>query len=111
MTTGTTLAGFQSLAADLKATAAVSKAKAGLTELKGSREAAENFESVFLSEMFKLMFENLPTDGPFGGGAGEEMFRPLLVDEYSKQLSRQGGIGLSDAVHKEMLKLQEEANA
>lgn len=75
--------------------------------LQGARSTAENFESVFLSEMFKLMFENLPTDGPFGGGSGEEMFRPLLVDEYSKMLSQRGGIGLADAVQKEMLKLQE----
>ena len=111
MSISTTLAGYQALAADLKATAAVGKAGAALQELKGSREAAENFEAVFLSEMFKLMFENIPTDGPFGGGTSEAMFRPLLIDEYTKQLSHQGGIGLSDAVQKEMLKLQEEANA
>jgi Rod binding domain-containing protein len=107
MTPSATPAGFQSLASELRTTAAVTQAKTALTDLKGAHAAAQNFESVFLSEMFKLMFESLPTDGPFGGGSGEAMFRPLLVDEYSKKLAQQGGIGLSAAVQKEMLKLQE----
>lgn len=111
MSTSATLAGFRNLATELRSSAAVSQAKDQLRDLKGAGDAARNFESVFLSEMFKLMSENLPTDGPFGGGASEAMFRPLLVDEYARELSRQGGIGLSDAVHREMLKLQEEANS
>ena len=33
-----------------------------------------------------------PTDGPFGGGQGEEMFRSLMIDEYGKQIEAQGGL-------------------
>jgi peptidoglycan hydrolase FlgJ len=105
-----TLTTLQSLATDSRTTAALGKARQNVEDLKGSKKAAEDFESVFLSQMLNIMFAALPTDGPFGGGAAEESFRPLLVDQYSRMMSQNGGVGLSDAVQKEMLKLQEEAS-
>ncbi len=71
-----------------------------------AREIANDFEKMFISQMLQPMFAGLPTDGPFGGGAAEEMFRPLMLDEYAGAVSRQGGTGISDAVYKEILKLQ-----
>lgn len=53
------------------------------------------------------MFENIPTDGPTGGGPGEEMFRSLMTDQYAKQLEKQGGFGLAAPVARQLLKLQE----
>ena len=70
--------------------------------------AAQDFESQFLSSMFQSMFKGLKTDGPFGGGQGEEMFRSLLVDQYSQQMTKSGGVGLADTVYSEILKLQEQ---
>ncbi len=70
------------------------------------RRAAEEFESVFLSEMLAPMFESLSTDGLGGGGQGEEMFRPMLVERYAEAISRAGGIGIADAVMREMLRMQ-----
>ncbi len=60
--------------------------------------------------MMGTMFEGIPTDGPFDGGPGEEMFRSLMVDEYSKQMAAQGGIGLSQSITRELLKMQEKSN-
>jgi len=71
------------------------------------RAVAEEFESHFLSAMLGHMFAGIESDGPFGGGHGEEMFRPLLVQEYGKIMSRSGGIGIADAVERELLRLQE----
>ncbi len=70
-------------------------------------KAAKGFESVFISEFLGSMFEGIPTDGPFGGGEGEAMFRSLMLDEYGKQITAQGGFGLADAVKRELLKTQE----
>ena len=70
-------------------------------------KAAQDFESVFLSQVMGAMFEGIPTDGPFGGGEGEGMFRSLMIDEYAKQMSAQGGIGLAASVKRELLKAQE----
>ncbi len=72
-----------------------------------AKKAAQGFESVFISEFLGSMFEGIPTDGPFGGGEGEQMFRSLMLDEYGKQISSQGGFGLADAVTRELLKTQE----
>lgn len=52
------------------------------------------------------MFSGVKTDGPFGGGQGEEMFRSFLNDAMAKQTVKTGGIGLADKVAREMLKLQ-----
>lgn len=71
-----------------------------------SKETAEKFEGQFLAFMFQQMFEGVKTDGPFGGGHGEEMFRSLMTDAMGKQMAKQGGIGLADTVQREMLKMQ-----
>lgn len=69
--------------------------------------AAEDFEAAFVSSMFQTVFESIETDGLFGGGQGESVFRSLLVDEYGKQVARAGGVGIADQVYGEILKLQE----
>lgn len=71
------------------------------------RRAAEDFEAVFLSQMLAPMFEELGQDPLFGGGPGEEIYRSLLVEEYGKAVARSGGIGIADAVQREMLRMQE----
>ncbi|HIJ39371.1 MAG TPA: chemotaxis protein, partial [Rhodospirillaceae bacterium] len=58
-------------------------------------KAARKFEAMFVGQMLKPMFDTLPTDGYFGGGQSEEMFRSLLVDNIGKSISEHGkGIGL-----------------
>lgn len=71
------------------------------------RGIAEKFESQFVGQMLGFMFAGIETDGPFGGGFGEEMFRSMMVDEYGKIMTRRGGIGIADAVERELLKMQE----
>lgn len=71
------------------------------------RTAALEFEAVFLSQMLGHMFAGIETDGLFGGGQSEGMFRSLMINEYGRQLSEAGGIGIADAVMAEMLRIQE----
>ena len=72
------------------------------------RETAEAFEASFLAQMLKPMFEGLSTDGPFGGGQAEETWRGFMIDAMAKQTVRAGGIGLTDQVVSEMLRMQEQ---
>jgi Rod binding domain-containing protein len=74
-----------------------------------AKKAAQDFEAVFISQMLGQMFSGISTDGPFGGGEGEGMFRSLMVDEYGKKIASQGGIGLADSVTRALLKHQEAA--
>lgn len=70
---------------------------------------AKEFESVFISQFLGSMFSGISTDGPFGGGEGEQMFRSLMIDQYGQAIEQRGGFGLAQAVTKELLKHQETA--
>jgi len=72
-----------------------------------ARKIAEDFEAVFLSQMLQPMFENLGAEEPFGGGSAEDMWRSMQVEEYGKAITKAGGIGVADAVYREIIKLQE----
>jgi peptidoglycan hydrolase FlgJ len=74
------------------------------------RQAAQEFEAVFMNTMLSQMFAGLETDGPFGGGQGEEMFRSLLIEEYGSNIAAAGGIGIADDIARELLSLQEVSN-
>ena len=70
-------------------------------------KAAKEFESVFISQFLGSMFSGIQTDGPFGGGQGEEMFRSMMIDKYAEGITAQGGFGLAASIKAQMLKLQE----
>ena len=70
-------------------------------------KAAKDFESVFVSEFLGSMFSGIQTDGPFGGGQGEEMFRSVMLDQYAKNITANGGFGIAAQVKAQMLKMQE----
>jgi len=77
------------------------------TDKKLLRQTAEDFESVFLSQMLQPMFETVPTDSFMGGGNAETIYRGMMVEEMGKAITKSGGIGIADTVYRELLKLQE----
>jgi Rod binding domain-containing protein len=73
-----------------------------------AQKIGRDFEAIFMSQMMQQMFASVPTDGWFGGGSGEEMFRPMLIDQYGKLVANHGnGIGIADAVARTLLQAQE----
>ena len=72
-----------------------------------ARAAAEEFEAVFLSQMLSHMFAGIKTSKAFGGGPGEEIYRTMMVQEYGKAMSKSGGVGIADAVMREIIRIQE----
>jgi flagellar protein FlgJ len=71
-------------------------------------KAAQDFEAMALGQMLAPMFETVDTaHGPYGGGAGEEAFKPMLVSEMAKQIASHGGLGLATPILAEMLRAQE----
>lgn len=103
-TPDTTLALLKASEGSSASSAKSLKTQKQLEKIAGS---AEEFEAVFVSEMMKPMFEDIQTDGMFGGGKGEEVFRGMLLQEYGKMTAKTGTIGIADAVKKELIKLQE----
>lgn len=70
-------------------------------------KAAGDFEAVFLSQMLAPMWAGVGQDNYLGGGSAEDTYHSMLVNEYGKLLSKAGGLGIADAVKREMLKMQE----
>jgi Rod binding domain-containing protein len=79
---------------------------AGVHTRAEAEKVAGEFEHMFLAQMLQPMFAGISTEAPFGGGQGEDMFKPMLIDEYAKAMASRGGIGVKDAVLKEILNLQ-----
>ena len=76
-------------------------------DLATAEKVAKDFEAVFIAQFLGSMFAGVKTDGPLGGGAGEEIFRSLLLDQYGRSLAAQGGFGLADSVKRQLLANQE----
>jgi Rod binding domain-containing protein len=93
--------------AAMLAQSAGTKAPAATSNAQIAAKTAKEFESVFISQFVGSMFQGISTDGPTGGGQGEEMFRSLMVDQYSKSIEQRGGFGLAAAVQRQLLKHQE----
>lgn len=73
-------------------------------------DAAKQFESSMISSLLQPMFEGLSTDGPFGGGNAEGTFRSFLVDAIGKEVEKAGGLGLSSAIQRELIQMQQGAH-
>jgi flagellar protein FlgJ len=93
---------------ELAATTATAAASAppDLARRAEVRETAQKFEASFLSIMLQQMFDGVEVAAPFGGGPGESMFKSFMAEAMAKQVSQAGGIGITDTVAREMLKLQ-----
>ncbi len=78
----------------------------GSFDMEAARATAEEFEATFLAVLVDTMFSGQETDGPFGGGQSEEMFRSMLNQEYAKAMAGQGGLGLADNVLEAMMRMQ-----
>ncbi len=78
-------------------------------DLAGARKSAENFSSFFISQSLESMFSEVSPGSLFGGGQGETVYRSLMLQEYGKVVSQTDGLGIVDAVQREILRLQEAA--
>jgi peptidoglycan hydrolase FlgJ len=71
-------------------------------------KTSKDFERMALSQMLAMMETDTDmSDSMFGGGAAERAFKPFLTEEYARGFSNHGGIGIAQAVKREMLRLQE----
>ncbi|MCR0981279.1 rod-binding protein [Roseomonas populi] len=69
---------------------------------------ARRFESQALGALLKPVFGEAPK-GLLSAGAAEEQWRPMLVEHYAQAWSNKGGVGIADAVYRELLRAQSAA--
>lgn len=74
--------------------------------------AARDFEAMTLGQLLQPMFDTTDTaNALFGGGPGEEAFKPMMVNEMAKAIASHGGLGLAAPILAQMLRTQEERGA
>lgn len=71
------------------------------------REAAREFEQVFIAQMLKQAKLG-EAGGAFTGGYGEDAFKSFMIDEYAEALTRAESFGLADKIYAQ---LKEKAGA
>jgi Rod binding domain-containing protein len=71
-------------------------------------KAASDFEALAIGQLLQPMFDTVNTaKGAFGGGPGEEAWKPMMVQEFAKQMTAHGGLGLAKPIYDAMLRIQE----
>ena len=79
----------------------------GEAKIKGkAKAAAQDFEAMFLNNVFQQMQTGISGDGPFGGSGALKVWRSFLTDQYAKTFAKSGGIGLAGHVYQELLRHQ-----
>lgn len=91
-------------AVDVQAERAMQSAR-GLDKAqdKRLREAAGDFEAIFISMMMQSMRKAFPKNEMFHGGQGEDVFQGLMDQELSKRAAMNGrGIGIGEMLYKSL---------
>jgi Rod binding domain-containing protein len=76
-------------------------------DVNAAQKTGEDFEAFFLSQAFENMFSGVNADPMFGGGAGESIYRSMMIQEYSKVAAQTHSTGIGDQVTREILRMQE----
>ncbi len=90
----------------------LSSLKRAVTSHDGSanQKVAKQFEGMFLSMMLKGMRDTLPQDGPMSSDA-TRMATSMSDDQLAQNLSRGKGIGLADALVKQLSRVNSPVTA
>jgi Rod binding domain-containing protein len=68
---------------------------------------AQDFEAMTIAQFLQPMFDTVKTsDGLFGGGPGEEAWKPMMIQEMAKQIASHGGFGLAKSIGAAMERAQ-----
>jgi flagellar protein FlgJ len=77
------------------------KAEAARDPKAQAKTVASQFEGLFIQQMLKAMRAASPGD-PLMDGAGVQMFRDMQDQQLANGLAKQGGIGLSDFILRQL---------
>jgi flagellar protein FlgJ len=73
-------------------------------DLASLRKSSQEFEALLLMEMLKSMRKSVPDGGLFEKDNATEIYRDMLDSETAKAISRGKGLGIGEAMYKQMAK-------
>lgn len=68
------------------------------------REAAAQFEAVFVQQMLASMRATVPEGGLIDAGQAEDLFAGMLDQHMAEMMAGQGESGLADAIYRQLSK-------
>ena len=75
------------------------------------QKAAQDFEAMAIGQMLQPMFDTVDqSKGAFGGGEGEQAWKPMMISSMAKNMAAHGGLGLAQPIMQQMLRMQEMHN-
>ncbi len=69
---------------------------------KALREACREFEEYFANQMFQEMRKTVHSGGLIPKSQGEEIFEDMLYEEYSKEIAKGQGIGITQMMFEQL---------
>jgi Rod binding domain-containing protein len=101
------------LAIDAAGTVLSSVKNALTADKTKAKKQADDFESVYLEQVTQQLFATPEgSEGPLGdNGTGGNIYKSQLTTQYAQQIQKAGGIGLSDSILRDLLKMQEQSGA
>jgi flagellar protein FlgJ len=63
------------------------------------RKACKDFESLLVQQLLSKMRTSVPKSDLFGSKDKEEVFQSMLDEEYAKEVSESGSLGLGDLLY------------
>lgn len=75
----------------------------GPLDKNSAKMVAKEFEGLFVSQMLEHMFSgDSMGDSLFGNGETDEIYKSMMVEEYSKAIVKSGGIGIADYIERSL---------
>ena len=72
------------------------------TKKKKLKKACEDFEAIFINEIFKSMRKSLPDDGLWGKTREKEIWEDMFYSNLSREMASKSGIGLADILYSKL---------
>jgi murein DD-endopeptidase MepM/ murein hydrolase activator NlpD len=66
------------------------------------KKASQEFESVFIAYLLKVMRETIEESGLFEQGFGKSIYTELFDQEVSRSISQRGGMGIGDLLYRNL---------
>ena len=65
------------------------------------REATQQFEGLFLTQMMEAMRRTAPKGGILAANSGEQMFRQMFDQEIAQRMAQSGGVGIGEMLYQQ----------
>ncbi len=66
------------------------------------RQTAQQFEGLFLAQLFKEMRASVPNEGLTGSSAGQETFTGFFDDAIAQEAAKHSTRGLGEALYRQL---------